>query len=312
MKPRFSREAVISAIARDFDKPSECRPITEGEESQTFAICVGGEDFVLRVNRTAAGFHKDAFCHSRFASRDLPIPEVVAIGEIEDHTWCVSRRAPGVTLQDLSIETLPTVVGPVSQVMSAMADARLDGTEGFGPFDPSGVGRHASWPDFIAAITDEAHYNWKLVEAVVDRRQIDGHFRLLSEFMPRCADVRRLVHGDFGSNNVLTDQGRITAVIDWSEALFGDPIYDVANIFFWRPWLACMEAQAHHIETRQPEFLRNAEALRCYQLHIGLVQIFESAKAGDAEDLAWAMARCEEIATPDEKVRIASPGRQET
>src|SRR5699024_2408647 len=62
-----------------------------------------------------------------------------------------------------------------------------------------------------------------------------------------------LVHADFGSNNVLTDNGRITAVIDWSEAMFGDSQYEVANIFFWRPWLACMEQQTRYFERRHPE-----------------------------------------------------------
>ncbi|WP_416376785.1 phosphotransferase [Klebsiella pneumoniae] len=32
------------------------------------------------------------------------------------------------------------------------------------------------------------------------------------------------MHADFGSNNVLTDNGRITAVIDWSERCSGFPI----------------------------------------------------------------------------------------
>jgi aminoglycoside phosphotransferase (APT) family kinase protein len=39
------------------------------------------------------------------------------------------------------------------------------------------------------------------------------------------------VHGDFGSNNVLADGEHITGVVDWSEAMIGDPLYDVANIF---------------------------------------------------------------------------------
>ncbi len=39
------------------------------------------------------------------------------------------------------------------------------------------------------------------------------------------------MHGDFGSNNVLADGTVTTGVIDWGEAMFGDPRYDIANIF---------------------------------------------------------------------------------
>ena len=39
-----------------------------------------------------------------------------------------------------------------------------------------------------------------------------------------------LLHGDLGSHNVLTDGDRLLALIDWEDALAGDPVYDVA---FW-------------------------------------------------------------------------------
>ncbi len=37
-----------------------------------------------------------------------------------------------------------------------------------------------------------------------------------------------LVHIDYWPGNVLWDKGRITAVVDWEEAAYGDPIIDVA------------------------------------------------------------------------------------
>jgi aminoglycoside phosphotransferase (APT) family kinase protein len=37
-----------------------------------------------------------------------------------------------------------------------------------------------------------------------------------------------LVHIDYWPGNILWDQGRITAVVDWEEAAYGDPGIDVA------------------------------------------------------------------------------------
>ncbi len=107
-------------------------------------------------------------------------------------------------------------------------------------------------------------------------------------------EVRHLVHADFGSNNVLTDNGRITAVIDWSEAMFGDSQYEVANIFFWRPWLACMEQQTRYFERRHPE-LAGSPRLRAYMLRIGLDQLYQSLVDGNFDDAAWAQGRCDAI-----------------
>lgn len=296
MKPRLSHQAITSALQRDLGPISAWTSVSQGEESQVFGIRLANEDFILRINRLAESFHKDAFCYRHFAAASLPIPQILSIGEIEGYAYCVSRRAMGKTLQDLMPAELPAIVGRVDEVMHAIADAPLDDTAGFGRFDASGSGGHASWRGFLAAVANPQHHDWAGQESTVDRHWIDRHLRLLAELIPLCPESRCLVHGDFGSNNVLTDGLAITGVIDWSEALFGDPLYDVANIFFWRPWLACMEVQARFFEKHRADLSTNVQTLRCYQLRIGLQQVFECASTGDMADLRWAMARCDEIA----------------
>jgi aminoglycoside phosphotransferase (APT) family kinase protein len=49
------------------------------------------------------------------------------------------------------------------------------------------------------------------------------------DLSPRRAPVQAaFVHTDYYPGNILWDQGRITAVLDWEEASFGDPAADVA------------------------------------------------------------------------------------
>lgn len=295
MRPMLSRRTIAEAVERDLGPVSQWSFVSEGEESQVFGIRLGNEDLILRVNPSAEGFHKDAFCHRHFASPSLPIPEVLSIGVVEHHAYCLSRRAAGITLQDLAPAALPGAVGPVGDVLQAIAAAPLHGTQGFGRFDDHGIAEYARWHDFLASITDRQRYDWKRMEPAVDKRWLERHLHVLMDFVPQCPETRGLVHGDFGSNNVLTDGTRITGVIDWSEALFGDPLYDVANIFFWRPWLICMEAQARYFEEHKRDAADRALALRCYQLRIGLQQVYECAEAGSEEDLRWAMARCEDV-----------------
>lgn len=279
MKPKLSHQAIASSLERDLGPISAWTFVSEGEESQVFGIQLADEDFILRINSRAESFHKDAFCYRHFASGSLPIPQILSIGAIDDHAYCLSRRAAGKTLQDLSPRELPAIVAEVDAVMRAIAAASLRGTEGFGRFDTDGTGECTSWHDFLAAVVDPRQYDWKRCETTIDRRWSDRHLRRLVELVPECPETRGLVHGDFGSNNVMTDGLAITGVIDWSEALFGDPLYDVANIFFWRPWLACMEAQSRYFEENRPDVTGNNRVLRCYQLRIGLQQVHECALA---------------------------------
>ncbi|MBN8953136.1 MULTISPECIES: aminoglycoside phosphotransferase family protein [unclassified Rhizobium] len=295
MKPPQLSKAIVDVVERDLGAISQWSAVSQGEESQAFGIHIGGESLILRINRVADGFRKDAFCARRFASSALPIPEVLSIGVADQRAYCVSRRASGLTLQDLSVAALPAVVAPVARLLRVMAESPLAGTQGFGCFDDRGTGKHASWRDFLAMIADRRQYDWDSVDTVIGAGWSDRYLDRLMSLVLQCPEIRGLVHGDFGSNNVLVDGAVITGVIDWSEALFGDPLFDVANIFFWRPWLACMEAQARYFEEYEPEAMGDPLVLSCYQLRIGLQQVYEAAQGGSRQELLWAMARCETL-----------------
>lgn len=296
-KPAISPTLLRTEMRHRFGEISALTPMVEGEESRVFGFRRGSEDFVVRVNASAEGFAKDAFAYRKFASARLPIPEIISIFRLNDgHACCVSRRLPGVTLQDLESHNLPAVVGEVAEVLAAIAASDIAVTSGFGRFDAGGTGEHTSWREFLMSVGDRERYDWEVMRGGVARGRVDRLVERLTSAAESCPEVRQLVHGDFGSNNVLSDRNRITGVIDWSEALIGDPLYDVANILFWRPWLDCMEQQARYFEAKRPERLAFPERLLCYQLRIGLAQIHESVRAGNDGDVSWALDRCEELA----------------
>lgn len=295
-KPTFTQSSLKDILIRNLGKISHLAQIAEGEESRAFSVRASGEDYVVRINQTADGFKKDAFAYEWFSSPTLPIPEIVTLGEFGNgHTFCISRMAQGVTLQSLSDAELPAVVGPVASVMDAIAHSNIEATSGFGRFDALGVGVYETWHDFLIGITKHSQYNWSAVGQAIDMGRVYPLLNEVLELAWHCPEVRQLVHGDFGSNNVLTDGKRITGVIDWSEAMFGDPLYDIANILFWRGWLECMEQQACFFETQCPDRVHHKQRIRCYLLRIGLEEIFQNAICGTAENVAYAIDRCEEL-----------------
>ena len=91
-----------------------------------------------------------------------------------------------------------------------------------------------------------------------------------------CPEGRHLVHSDLLNYNVLVDDQRIAAVLDWGSSLYGAFLYDLAWFAFWSPWYPAweridfaLEARDHYAATgvAVPRF---DERLRCYQVHIGL------------------------------------------
>jgi hygromycin-B 4-O-kinase len=290
-KQFFRREIVRKKVAALFPSVSDFRPILSGEDSQTFRFDSEDGKFIFRVNPSAEVFRKDRFVYERFAAPKLPIPKALLIGQLEDHFYCVSQEMPGRTLEDLDPEHISQLLVPTCEVWRAIAESDLSGISECGLFDSKGAATFSTWHDFLVGNLDAAKRQWESVHSDANVNLINEWVDTFQLLAASCPEERGLVHGDFGSNNVLAEGKQITGVVDWSEAMIGDPLYDVANIFFWRTWLPCMEQQARYFEASPPNVPDWEERILCYQLRIGLSEIFgNSLKHGD-EVMIWALTR---------------------
>lgn len=295
-KPSVAPSKIRKMLRQRWGDVSDLDPLAEGLCSQAFGFRLGGAEYVVRVNESIEGFEKDRFVSRRFASRDLPIPEVLDVGCLDGgHAFCISRRAPGVRLHELDAAALARMVAPVAQVLAAIAASDLAGTAGFGRFDTGGVAPDASWREFLTGVADPSRFDWAAAGLSADN-VVGEALRRIDALAGHCPEERCLVHGDFGAYNVLTDGHGVTGVIDWDLALFGDPLYDVANLFFWHE--ARLEPLIQHFAGEISHLPRWRERILCYQLRTGLQEIYESAVGIGPGDVGWLTARCEEIMDP--------------
>lgn len=286
-------EEVQEAIKALCGGPITLLPLTPGEDSQVWLLIEGDRERVLRVNRSDFGFRKDAFARRHFHSAAVPVPAVLAMGRLgATHWFCITERAPGTTLQELSGEQLHATLRATADTLAALGRCDVSMTQGFGRLDPEGIGSEPDWRSFLRSA---GRWNWTGAAHLAGNGAVRAALDKLLALADEVPELRRLVHGDFGSNNVLCDGSSITGVIDWSEAMIGDPLYDVANIFFWRPWLECMEQLAGFLEATRDLDGYARERLLCYQLHIGLREAYESAIQGKSWAASWATARLEDV-----------------
>ncbi len=82
---------------------------------------------------------------------------------------------------------------------------------------------HPSWLSFLRAICDDTR---KLATTVADAAEsvIGEHADALGAL-----EVGVLCHGDLKASHILVDDGRLAGVIDWGDALVGDPWFDIAR-----------------------------------------------------------------------------------
>lgn len=290
-KPEFSAAALDRFLESAFPFRGPLRQLTEGEESRAFAFDAGEEALVVRVNAKAEGFEMDRLIGAALSDCAIPVPDIVMLAPLETGSFaCVSRRMPGDTLQALPEGGAFEFGNAVAQILDQLAglDEAILHRLAASPL----MATQASWPDFVATVT---RLDWRQASTGA-RASIDRWTDLVAERIDKLPQSRGLMHGDFGSNNVLVQRGVVSGVLDWSEARIGDPLYDVANILFWRSWLDCMEQQCRYLEQREPWRLAERDTLGCYQLRIGLETLHGAFADGDARLIDWVILRCSAIA----------------
>lgn len=98
--------------------------------------------------------------------------------------------------------------------------AGLDGLRGQ---DQSWAGAIASQIGDLARVTGSGLIDARLIDrasaAVSSRRDLLN-----------AAESGHLLHGDFNPRHVFAQDGRVTGIIDWGDAICGDPVYDFGRV----------------------------------------------------------------------------------
>lgn len=276
--------------------------VGEGAWSRCFGFAQNGAELVARFGRHVEDFERDRLA-ARFASVNLPIPQVVEIDRAFDGWYCVSTRARGTPLEQLDAVEWAATVPSVLAALDALRVADISATNGYGGWGSDGNGRHGSWAEFLAAVSrdrpEARNHGWRqrLIDSPVgDATFMRGYDQML-ELSTAFPGPRSLVHNDLLNRNALAADGRVTSVFDWGCSVYGDSVYELATLLFWSPWHDAIEqsdmvskALDHYGDMGhgEPNF---DERLRCCALHIGLEHLGYNAFLGDYETLAMTEAR---------------------
>jgi hygromycin-B 4-O-kinase len=279
----------------------------QGEWSRAYAFERNARQYVVRFSALDEDFRKDRLA-ARFASPALPIPAIVEHGETDAGYYAMSERVPGGFLDDLDEGGMRAMLPSLFAALDAMREADLAGTTGYGIWGAAGNAPHSSWR---AALLDVARdrpgvriHGWRerLAASPVGSGPFDEAYERLRVLSECCPEERHLIHSDLLNFNVLVEEERISGVIDWGCAMWGDFLYDVAWFAFWAPWYPswrgidfAAEAERLYaaIGLNVPNFV---ERLACYQIHIGLDGMAYQAFTERWELLAETAARTLEMA----------------
>jgi hygromycin-B 4-O-kinase len=272
---------LVARLGRGVSKVS---PVGEGAWSRAYGFRRDGAAYIIRFSALDEDFHKDRLA-AGYSSPDLPIPAVVEIGETGDGFFAISERASGGFLDDLDEGQMRRMLPALFTAFDAARRVDLSMSTGYGIWGVDGNAPHATWRAALLAIAEdqpgERTHGWRerLVASPTGSRPFDEALARLDALVPDVAEERHLIHNDLLNFNVLVEGERISAVIDWGCAMYGDFLYDLAWFEFWSPWYPAWHAidfrgeAARHYAAIGLAVPRFEERLTCCQLHIGLASL---------------------------------------
>ncbi len=190
-----------------------------------------GEEVVLK----ASGHHSvgaEASTLRMAAAAGAPVPPVLEEGEdqgLPGSSWMLIRKARGKpwALPTPNVRASARTQDDLGRIFALLHACELPG---YGPLTEKGEGSYARWSDWLRQALSEplrflhagGHFDLELVTRVE---------RLFSSQAPML-DSRPgvLVHGDLGNMEIFVDRrNRVVDIVDFGNAVVGDPLYDFAH-----------------------------------------------------------------------------------
>jgi aminoglycoside phosphotransferase (APT) family kinase protein len=262
-------------------------PLGGGFWSSAYGYRVDDLDLVLRLGRHREWFETDRAAMA-YSSPELPVPDVLDIGDAFDGSYAISVRRYGRFLETVMPHEAETAGPLIVRLLTALKAV------------PSG-GSISSWQDWLrAGLVDQPgrpQSGWRAklaaeptLDALFDRCR-----SRVDELMHAVPERRDLVHGDLLHSNVLidADASRVNAIFSWKCSTRGDFMFDVAWCTFWgafHPGIAAAavfdRVASDPSMAADPQALdRAAQRHHCYELHIGATHLGWHAWTGERDAL---------------------------
>jgi hygromycin-B 4-O-kinase len=304
-KPFVEQEQMLALLQEHFGHSIvQLTEVKSGQVARTFSFAVDGQEYIIQFSAVHVSFEKEVYAYNTFASPMIPIPRIVKIGRLpNDVRFAISLKVPGKPLNQLSWQENEQLVPQHMTILDSIHSADIRGHTGAGVWDGKGVGLFPTWKEYLTFVMQEETSAWGFfgrwhtlfTETFLERDLFESVYQRMVQLLDYCPEEDYLVHGGYGLSNVLAHEGTITAVLDWTSAMYGDFLYDIAWLDVWVPEMHIAERFHRYYVSRQVTVPAYAERVRCYQCYISLDALRFFAKIQNHASYQWIKDRIQAL-----------------
>jgi len=297
-KAEPTTEAVTGLLTAHHGGPiTDLASLRGGYWSSAYSYRAGGRDLVVRFGQKREGYEMDQRA-AQWAGPELPIPEVLAVGDALGGAFAISVRHEGQFLEDVSVDDAPASGSAVARLLAGLRAVPAPPGSPSSWYPPGEDPETSTWRQWLLdSLVDDPQRTvsgWRATLAADP--ELDDLYRRCEQriggLLAACPERRDLVHGDLLHQNVLLsdDWSRVTGVFSWKCSVLGDFLFDVAWCTFWSAWhpgIAAIDLWGRTLaDPSLTDLLDDASARHhCYELVIGTNHLGWHTWTGDRHEL---------------------------
>ncbi|MFF5176153.1 phosphotransferase family protein [Micromonospora sp. NPDC000089] len=200
------------------------RPLSGSILNVVHLVRCGERELVAKMG-AAEGIRREAAVLTMLRPTGVPVPHAALL-----------PADPSFPSDLLLVDVLPghaaepdsEVLADAGRSLRRLHDIRLPG---FGPVADGPAGTSATWAGFLDGVVAEARRavpEHVLPAALHDEVDAQSRHRRVRAHVAG-VDHGVLLHGDLVPKHVWDDHGRLAGLIDWGDAMVGDPLFDLAR-----------------------------------------------------------------------------------
>ena len=306
LRPIIEQKQALVLLRQHFTEPiTNLVPVEGGQVACTFAFRAGEQDYILRFNSAdhlPISFAKEVYLSQTIASPQIPIPRVTQVGRWQNLHFAISHRVPGQMVEQLPVQEFTKLIPALIVTLYAIHQVDVSQRKNYGVFDEQGVGLSRDWRSSLLQAKEEEEewdyfgkWHHMFEDTFLERDLFDDLFQRMVRLLDFCPTGRYLVHGNYSLRNILAHDGKITGVVDWLDAKYGDFVYDIAGLDFWIPELHMREDCQHYYQQRLGAIPFYKERVLCYECYIAMSAMRFYAKKGEEQAYQWTRRRIQQL-----------------